>query len=101
MISLLYKEYIDREYYTPRKRISINGGFSLRNPAAMLQCLDAITPARINAARKEKNLRPFLFLTNDEPMLEDIYFAHALELLDANYIPNMVLMEKFTRVTSI
>lgn len=77
-----YSPGVGKDTRTP-KGVGINGGLSLRSRAALLHCLGAVTPEMVNKYRSSHGMvqvphNPAYGLY----MMEDIYYYHALEMLD-------------------
>eukprot|EP01036_Dinobryon_divergens_P032219 gene32220-41762_t len=76
-----YGPGVGADMRTP-KGVGMNGGLSLRSPAAMSRCLDQITPEMVNQYRSKHGLITLPY--NPEKgvyYMEDIYYYHALEML--------------------
>ena len=90
-----YGPGVGADMRTPRG-VGMNGGLSLRSPAAMIKCLEQITPEMVNQYRSKHGLiaLPYNPLKGIYYM-EDVYFYHALEML-GYALPPVEVQTKFS-----
>jgi len=84
---LLY-DYAGANYYSNLSPLfgGINGGFSIRNRATMLECLEKVSQTDIETHRKIHQMPEDLTV-----MHEDVFFTHACEIL------HKIVPDKYSR----
>ena len=92
-------------FLTP-KGFGLNGGLSFRKKSIMLECINKIKTIDIDNYRKKNNMckihRTKLYeeynldgFENTDLIYEDVYFSHAIEMLNYNKISNFVAKNIF------
>ena len=90
-----YSPGVGADMRTP-KGVGMNGGLSLRSPAAMCRCLETVSPDSVNLFRSRRGLTTLPY--NPEKgvyYMEDVYYYHALEML-GYALPPVELQIKFS-----
>ena len=79
-------DYAGANYFNHRdlapKIGGIQGGFSMRSRACMLECIDRVSEESVNQYRQSLGYRAL-----STPMAEDVYYTHACEILNKRVIP--------------
>lgn len=76
--------------------VGMNGGLSLRSPAAMSRCLKTISPEMVNEYRASSGLVTVPFNPSKGIYyMEDIYYYHALEMRFYSQ-PSIDMQRKFS-----
>lgn len=79
-------DYAGANYFNPRdlapKIGGIQGGFSIRSRACMLECIERVSEESVNQYRQSLGYRALSL-----PMAEDVFFTHACEILNKRVLP--------------
>ena len=90
-----YSPGVGADMRTPNGQ-GMNGGLSLRSPAAMCRCLEMINPENVNLFRSRRGLATMPYNPlNGIYYMEDVYYYHALEML-GYALPPVEVQTKFS-----